>query len=57
MITENKVIEIFCIMDEFCRNFASECEKNLLLEDNSFFENKPEALPVHVEKSNQLTLF
>ena len=25
MITENKVIEIFCIMDEFCRNFASEC--------------------------------
>lgn len=33
MITENKVIEIFCIMDEFCRNFASECEKNLLLED------------------------
>lgn len=27
MITENKVIEIFCIMDEFCRNFASECEK------------------------------
>ena len=35
MITENKVIEIFCIMDEFCRNFASECEKNLLLEDKS----------------------
>lgn len=23
----------------------------------SFFENKPEALPVHVEKSNELTLF
>ena len=23
----------------------------------SFFENKLEALPVHVEKSNQLTLF
>ena len=33
MITEDKVIEIFCIMDEFCKNFASECEKNLLLED------------------------
>lgn len=28
MITEDKVIEIFCIMDEFCNNFASECEKN-----------------------------
>ena len=26
MITEDKVIEIFCIMDEFCNNFASECE-------------------------------
>ena len=33
MITEDKVIEIFCIMDEFCNNFASECEKNLRLED------------------------
>lgn len=33
MITEDKVIEIFCVMDEFCKNFASECDKNLLLED------------------------
>lgn len=33
MITEDEVIEIFCVMDEFCKNFASECEKNLLLED------------------------
>ena len=33
MITEDKVIEIFCIMDEFCNNFASECEKYLRLED------------------------
>ena len=33
MITEDKVIEIFCVMDEFCNNFASECEKNLRLED------------------------
>ena len=32
MITEDKVIEIFCIMDEFCNNFASEW-KNLRLED------------------------
>ena len=28
-----KAIEIFCVMDEFCNNFASECEKNLRLED------------------------
>lgn len=30
MITEDKIIEIFCIIDEFCQNFASECEKNLV---------------------------
>lgn len=34
MITEDKVIKIFYIMDEFCKNFASECKKNLLLEDS-----------------------
>ena len=33
MITEDKVIEISCVMDEFCMNFASGCDKNLLLED------------------------
>ncbi len=33
VITEDKVIGIFCIMDEFCKNFASECVKKLLLED------------------------
>lgn len=33
MITEDNVIEIFCIMDELCKNFASECDKNLRLED------------------------
>lgn len=33
MITEDKVIDIFCVMDESCKNFVSECEKNLLLED------------------------
>lgn len=25
MITDDKVIEIFCVMDEFCNNFVSEC--------------------------------
>lgn len=34
MIAEDKVIEIFCIMDEFCNNFASECAKKLLLIPN-----------------------
>ena len=32
MITENKDIEIFCNMDEFCQNYASDREKNVLLE-------------------------
>lgn len=31
MITEDKVIEIFCIIDEFCKNFDSELAKNLSL--------------------------
>ena len=31
MITENKVIDFFCIMNEFCNNFASECAKNFFL--------------------------
>lgn len=30
MITNDKVTEIFCIIDEFCKNFTSECDKNLL---------------------------
>ena len=27
MIIEDKVIEIFCVMDEFCKNFASNVRK------------------------------
>lgn len=30
MITNNKTIEIFCAIDEFCKNFDAEIEKNLL---------------------------
>ena len=32
MITEDKVTEIFCVIDEFCKNFSSECARNLALE-------------------------
>ena len=42
MITGDKVIEIFCIMDEFCKNFASECAKNFLLEDKEHRHRKGE---------------
>lgn len=45
MITEDKVIEIFCIMDEFCKNFASECEKNLLLCDKEHHYRFVELMP------------
>ena len=30
MITKNKATEIFCIIDEFDKNFESELKKNLL---------------------------
>lgn len=30
MITKDKVTEIFCIIDEFDKNFALELKKNLL---------------------------
>lgn len=48
MITEDKVIEIFCIMDDFCKNFASKCEKNLLFEDKEH---------LHRNRKGQLSLF
>ena len=30
MITDDKITEIFCTVDEFSKNFDSELEKNLL---------------------------
>lgn len=30
MITEGEVTEIFCVVDEFCKNFYAEAEKNLM---------------------------
>lgn len=29
MITNNKIIGIFCIIDEFCKNLDAELSKNL----------------------------
>lgn len=29
MITEDKVIEFFCIMNEFCKKFASSVERKI----------------------------
>ena len=51
MITKDKVTEIFCIIDEFDKNLCS------ALTAYCFFENKPEALPVYVQKPRQLELF
>ncbi len=59
MITNNKIIEIFCAIDEFCKNF----DVNRLrisqihfyvcsaLAAHCFFENKPQALPVCVQNT------
>ena len=30
MITEDKVTEIFCVIDEFYKNFEAEMDENLL---------------------------
>ena len=30
MITDDKITEIFCTVDEFCKNFDSELGENLL---------------------------
>lgn len=35
MACEDKVMEIFCIGDDFCKKVASECDRNLILEDNA----------------------
>ena len=35
MITESKVTEIFCIADDFCKEFEIEVAKNALAESNS----------------------
>jgi hypothetical protein len=29
MITEDKVTEFFCVIDEFCKNLGAELNKNL----------------------------
>ncbi len=31
MITEDKVTELFCIADDFCKEFNSEIKKNAIL--------------------------
>lgn len=55
MITEDIVIEIFCIMDEFCRNFASECEKNLHLEDKEHRHRNRKGQLSHSERHKGMT--
>lgn len=76
MITKDKVTEIFCVIDEFGKNFNEllKNKANLVhsrhhsihnfimnlysaLTAYCFYENKPKALPVYVEKSRQLELF
>ena len=44
MITKDKVTEIFCIIDEFCKNLDSEVQNNLKLPssgvDGKHFRNR-----------------
>ena len=58
MITEDKVIEIFCVMDELCKNFASECAKNLFLENKEHrHRNREGRLSESEIKCNSQDLF
>ena len=34
MITDNKIIEIFCLLDDFSKEYNTLVEKNSLLEPN-----------------------
>ena len=40
MITENKITEIFCLADDFCKYFSSELKKHQL-SDGKFHRSKP----------------
>ena len=40
MITENKITEIFCLADDFCKYFSSELKK-YQLSDGKKHRNKP----------------
>ena len=43
MITENKITEIFCLADDFCKYFSSELKK-YQLSDGKVHRNKPWAM-------------
>ena len=57
MITEDKVIGISCVMDEFCKNFASECDKNLLLDDKEHRHRNHKGQLSHSETMTMLVCF
>ncbi|THG34134.1 IS982 family transposase, partial [Muribaculum caecicola] len=40
MITEDKITEIFCLADDFCKYFSSELKKHQLCDGNKH-RNKP----------------
>lgn len=41
MFTESKVTEIYCMTDDFCKEFAFQQEKHMLEEKNRWHRNKP----------------
>jgi hypothetical protein len=56
MITKDKVIEIFCIIDEFTKNFNSELEKNLFLPSSSDGSKRHRRRKGQLSQSEVLTI-
>ena len=56
MITKDKVIEIFCIIDEFTKNFNTELEKNLFLPSSSDGSKRHRRRKGQLSQSEVLTI-
>lgn len=41
MFTESKITEIYCMADDFCKEFATQQEKSMLEEHSHKHRNKP----------------
>ncbi len=44
MFTESKVTEIYCIADDFCKEFASQQKKYMIEDKKNNHRNKPDSM-------------
>ena len=55
MLTEDKIIEIFCMADDFCKNFSQEIKKHQL-QTNDDDDNKHRNRPCEMSDSEIMTI-